>query len=96
MQSKHVSVRGRKQAPDVHFSLVFETFGVLQLDLFCVFPVKGLNKTLPALEDKITQVEALSRKAPSSANMTESIRGIKEIIEETRNYVNKVKCFVDF
>lgn len=63
----------------------------LQFDLLCLFPVKNLNRALPALKDKITQVEALSRKAPPSANMTESIRRIKEVIEETRNYLNRVK-----
>lgn len=55
--------------------------------------MKNLNRALPALKDKITQVEALSRKAPPSANMTESIRRIKEVIEETRNYLNGVKYF---
>ena len=61
-----------------------------------MFPVQELNNTLPGLEEKMTQIEALSRKAP---NMTESIRRIKEIkeiIEETRTYVNRVKSFVDF
>lgn len=53
--------------------------------------VKNLNSTLSALQNKITQVEALGEKAPPSANMTESIRKIKDVIEETRNYVNRVK-----
>lgn len=55
--------------------------------------MKNLNTALPLLKDKITQVEALSVKAPPSGNMTESIRRIKDVIEETRNFVNRVKYF---
>ncbi len=52
--------------------------------------VKNLSMALPALKDKIKQAEALSEKVPAHANMTESIRRIKDVIEETRNYVNRV------
>ena len=60
--------------------------------------VKNLNTTLPLLKDKITHVETLSVKGPPGGNMTESIRRIKDVIEETRNFVNRVKyltcCFL--
>lgn len=55
--------------------------------------VKNLTTSIPVLKDKITQVKALSGKAPPGANMTESIRRIKDVIEETRNFVNRVKYF---
>ncbi|XP_051232166.1 laminin subunit alpha-3 isoform X2 [Dicentrarchus labrax] len=58
--------------------------------------LKNLNTVLPVLNDTITQVEALSGKAPPSANMTESIRRIKDMIEETRNYVNKLSVATTF
>lgn len=45
------------------------------------------------LTTNLQQVEALKRKAPPSANMTESIQRIKDVIEETRNFVNRVTYF---
>lgn len=54
-------------------------------------PGRNLTQTLPLLEDKVRHVEELSRRAPpAGANMTESIRNIKDVIEETRNLVNRV------
>ncbi|XP_036969506.1 laminin subunit alpha-3 isoform X3 [Acanthopagrus latus] len=58
--------------------------------------VKNLSTALPALKDKIRRVEALSEKVPPSANMTETIRGIKDVIEETRNYVNRLSLATSF
>ncbi|XP_059196910.1 laminin subunit alpha-3-like [Centropristis striata] len=49
--------------------------------------LKNLKAALPVLKDRITHVEALSVRAPPSANMTESIRRIKDVIEEMRNFV---------
>lgn len=43
------------------------------------------------LEDQVRHVEGLSsRSPPVGENMTETIRKIKDIIEETRNLVNRV------
>lgn len=43
------------------------------------------------LEDQVRHVEGLSKRVPPvGENMTESIRKIKDIIEETRNLVNRV------
>ncbi|XP_078114223.1 laminin subunit alpha-3 [Sander vitreus] len=58
--------------------------------------VKNLMTALPVLKDKITQVEALSGKMPPTANMTESIRRIKDVIEETRNFVNRLPVATTF
>ncbi|XP_039668362.1 laminin subunit alpha-3 [Perca fluviatilis] len=58
--------------------------------------LKNLNTALPVLKDKITQVEALSGKTPPTANMTESIRRIKDVIEETRNFVNRLPVATTF
>ncbi|XP_070764977.1 laminin subunit alpha-3 [Enoplosus armatus] len=58
--------------------------------------VKNLNTSLPVLKDKIAQVEALSEKALPTANMTESIWRIKDVIEETRNFVNRLSAATTF
>ncbi|XP_075943399.1 laminin subunit alpha-3 [Anarhichas minor] len=58
--------------------------------------LKNLSTALTALRDKMTQVEALSGKAPPSGNTTESIRGIKDLIEETRNFVNRISVATTF
>ncbi|XP_078024626.1 laminin subunit alpha-3 [Epinephelus lanceolatus] len=58
--------------------------------------LKNLSTALPVLEDKITQVEALSEKASPGANMTESIRRIKDVIEETRNFVDRLSVATTF
>lgn len=50
----------------------------------------NINSGLPVLKDNLTQVDALSRKLPPGANLTESIRKIKDVIEETRNFLNRV------
>ncbi|XP_045906061.1 laminin subunit alpha-3-like isoform X2 [Micropterus dolomieu] len=58
--------------------------------------LKNLNKSLPVWKDKITEVEALSVKALTSANMTESIRRIKDVIVDTRNFVNRLSVVTTF
>lgn len=59
--------------------------------VFLFLPGRNLSGTLPLLEDKVRQVEALGgMAAPADANMTESISKIKDIIEETRNLVSRV------
>lgn len=58
---------------------------------FTFIPGRNLTQAFPLLEDKVRHVEELSRRAPpAGANMTESIRNIKDVIEETRNLVNRV------
>lgn len=50
-----------------------------------------MSRTLLVLEDKVRHVEALSgRVPPAGETMTESIRKIKDVIEETRNLINRV------
>ncbi|XP_070688258.1 laminin subunit alpha-3 [Pempheris klunzingeri] len=56
----------------------------------------NLNTSLPVLRDKITKIEALSGKVPPTANMSESIRRIKDVIEETRNFVNRLSVATTF
>ncbi|XP_054875241.1 laminin subunit alpha-3 isoform X3 [Amphiprion ocellaris] len=56
--------------------------------------LKNFNRTFPVLSDKLAEVEALSGK--TSPNMTESIRRIKDIIEETRNFVNRLSITATF
>ncbi|KAM3619703.1 uncharacterized protein V6R79_012335 [Siganus canaliculatus] len=55
-----------------------------------------LNSAIPVLKGKIAQVEALRGKVPSGANMTESIWRIKDVIEETRNYVKRLPLATTF
>ncbi|KAM7388561.1 hypothetical protein PAMP_024728 [Pampus punctatissimus] len=52
--------------------------------------LKSLNTSLPVLRHNLTQVEALSREFPPSPNMTESIGQIKDVIEETGNFINRL------
>lgn len=42
------------------------------------------------MSDKLAEVKALGRTMSPHPNMTESIQRIKDIIEETRNFVNRV------
>ncbi|XP_074492138.1 laminin subunit alpha-3 isoform X2 [Sebastes fasciatus] len=58
--------------------------------------LKNLKAALPVLRDKITRVEALGAKVSPSDNMTESIRRIKDVIEETRNFVNRLSVATTF
>lgn len=54
-------------------------------------PGWNLSQTLLVLEDKVRHVEALSgRVPPAGETMTESIRTIKDVIEESRNLINRV------
>lgn len=67
-----------------------------EINLICFMFIPGWNltQTFPLLEDKVRHVEELSRRAPpAGANMTESIRNVKDVIEETRNLVNRVFFF---
>ncbi|XP_056233586.1 laminin subunit alpha-3 isoform X1 [Seriola aureovittata] len=58
--------------------------------------LENLNASLPVLTNTLSDVEALIRKAPPSANMTESIRRIRDLIEETRNFVNRLSIATTF
>ncbi|TWW57618.1 Laminin subunit alpha-3 [Takifugu flavidus] len=52
---------------------------------------RNLSQNLPVLEDQVRHVEGLSKRAPPvGKNMTESIRKIKDVIEEARNLVNRL------
>lgn len=42
------------------------------------------------MSDKLAEVKALGRRMSPHPNMTESIQRIQDIIEETRNFVNRV------
>lgn len=42
------------------------------------------------MRDKITQVEALGKRFPTRGNMTENISRIKDLVQETRSYLNRV------
>uniref|UniRef100_H3DJT5 Laminin, alpha 3 n=1 Tax=Tetraodon nigroviridis TaxID=99883 RepID=H3DJT5_TETNG len=54
----------------------------------------NLTQTFPLLEDKVRHVEELSGMAPpAGANVTASIRNIKEVIEDTRNLISSKLSF---
>lgn len=56
-----------------------------------LIPGRNLSQNLPVLEDQVRLVEGLSKRAPPvGENMTESIREIKDVIEESRNLINRV------
>ncbi|KAK2835839.1 hypothetical protein Q5P01_016323 [Channa striata] len=58
--------------------------------------LKNIKESLPVLKGKLTKAEALGRKVPLSGNMTENIRRIKDVIEETRNFVNRLSVPTSF
>ncbi|XP_054586009.1 laminin subunit alpha-3 isoform X3 [Nothobranchius furzeri] len=58
--------------------------------------LKSFNRELPVLSAKLKQISALSRKTPPAANITESIRRINDVIDETRNLVNRLSVATTF
>ncbi|XP_008405636.1 laminin subunit alpha-3 isoform X2 [Poecilia reticulata] len=58
--------------------------------------VKRLNRVMPVLEDKLEQMKALGANTSPSANVTESIERIKDIIDETRSFVNRLSLATTF
>lgn len=52
--------------------------------------VKKLNETWPTLEDTLSRVKNLCSQASPSVSMTDSIRRIKDVIEEARDIVKRV------
>ncbi|XP_005479284.1 laminin subunit alpha-3 isoform X2 [Oreochromis niloticus] len=58
--------------------------------------VKSFDKAFPVMSDKLAEVKALGRKMSPHPNMTESIQRIKDIIEETRNFVNRLPLGTTF
>ncbi|XP_054904288.1 laminin subunit alpha-3-like isoform X2 [Poeciliopsis prolifica] len=58
--------------------------------------VKRLNGVLPVLEDKLEQIEALGEDTSPSAEVTESIQRIKDIIDEARSFVNRLPLATTF
>lgn len=68
----------------------------VKLFIFChvclfIVPVENLHRALPKLHQKMAEVQDLSRRAPPVDNMTETIWRIKDMIEETRNDVIRVR-----
>lgn len=74
-----------------HVDVVIQTFHSKHFVFSVCGSVKSFNRALPDLIDKLVQVEVLGGKMSPRANRTESIRRIKDIIEETRSIVNRVK-----
>lgn len=58
--------------------------------------VENLNRALPELHQKIAEVQDLSKRVPPAGNMAESIWRIKDVIEETRNYVTTPSLVTTF
>ncbi|XP_067453634.1 laminin subunit alpha-3 [Thunnus thynnus] len=58
--------------------------------------LESINASFSVLSDNITQVEAFSRELSPGANMTETIRQIKDLIEETRTFVNRLPLATTF
>lgn len=68
-------------------------FNFIKLTMFVMFVflflVEDLITTLPELELKMEQVQALSKRAPPGG-ITENIWAVKDLIQESRNYVHRV------
>ncbi|XP_058495004.1 laminin subunit alpha-3 isoform X2 [Solea solea] len=56
----------------------------------------NLETALPVLTNRLRQVETLKGKVAPSANMTESIRRIKDVVDETRTFVNRLSIAMTF
>uniref|UniRef100_A0A8C4F1H6 Laminin subunit alpha 3 n=1 Tax=Dicentrarchus labrax TaxID=13489 RepID=A0A8C4F1H6_DICLA len=53
--------------------------------------VKNLLKTIPSLNDKISEVENLTSQFSPISNITENIKKIKDLIEQARDAANRVR-----
>nr|XP_057929016.1 laminin subunit alpha-3 isoform X2 [Doryrhamphus excisus] len=58
--------------------------------------VRTLNKALPLVTAKLAHVETLRDKWPPSDNLTENIKRIKELVQETRSYLNRISLATPF
>ncbi|XP_072771154.1 laminin subunit alpha-3-like [Nerophis lumbriciformis] len=58
--------------------------------------VRSLDTALPLVGAKLAQVEALRDKWPPGGNMTENINRIKELVQETRSYLNRISLATPF
>ncbi|XP_023853748.1 laminin subunit alpha-3 [Salvelinus sp. IW2-2015] len=58
--------------------------------------LKKLNETWPTLEDTLSRVQNLCSQAPPSVSMTDSIRRIKDVIEEARDIVKRLSIGMTF
>ncbi|XP_045908367.1 laminin subunit alpha-3-like isoform X2 [Micropterus dolomieu] len=52
--------------------------------------VKNLLKTIPSLNDKISEVENLTSELSPISNISENIKKIKELIEQARDAANRI------
>lgn len=55
--------------------------------------MKSLDSVLPVLRNNLAKTKMLSKMLTPSANMTEGIKKIRDVIEETRTLVKRVRCF---
>ncbi|XP_057697936.1 laminin subunit alpha-3 [Corythoichthys intestinalis] len=58
--------------------------------------VRTLHTAFPMIKDELSQVEALGKTSPASGNMTENIFRIKDLVQETRSYLNKISLAMHF
>ncbi|XP_061682071.1 laminin subunit alpha-3 isoform X2 [Syngnathoides biaculeatus] len=52
--------------------------------------VRSLETVLPMVREKFARVEALGKTSPPSGNVTENIRRIRDLVQETRSYLNRL------
>ncbi|XP_077464135.1 laminin subunit alpha-3-like isoform X2 [Stigmatopora argus] len=58
--------------------------------------VRTLDTVLPMMKDELSQVEALRKTSRASGNMIENIIRIKDMIHETRSYLNRISLAMHF
>lgn len=58
--------------------------------------VKDLLKTIPSLNNKISEVENLTSQFPGVSNITANIKKIKDLIEQARDAANKIGIPMNF
>ncbi|XP_049573616.1 laminin subunit alpha-3 isoform X1 [Syngnathus scovelli] len=58
--------------------------------------VRRLKWVLPVMTDKLVQMEALANTSPARGNMTENISMIKDLVQETRSYLDRISLATAF
>ncbi|XP_077572386.1 laminin subunit alpha-3-like [Stigmatopora nigra] len=58
--------------------------------------VRTLDTVLPMMKDELSQVEALRKTSTANGSMIENIIRIKDMVQETRSYLNRISLAMHF
>uniref|UniRef100_A0A8C4F0L3 Laminin subunit alpha 3 n=1 Tax=Dicentrarchus labrax TaxID=13489 RepID=A0A8C4F0L3_DICLA len=74
----------------ISYNAAFYTHYNLFSPSYLLHAVKNLLKTIPSLNDKISEVENLTSQFSPISNITENIKKIKDLIEQARDAANRI------